>query len=52
MEEKLDQVIGLMETIIQNGLNANLDKTQVYRTINDENRKRSRATNYNSLAMA
>ena len=52
VEEKLDQVIGLMETIIQNGLNANLDKTQVYRTINDENRKRSRATNYNSLAMA
>ena len=52
VEAKLDQLIELMEDIVQNGLNANLNKTQVYRTINDENRKRSRATNYNSLAMA
>lgn len=52
VEAKLDQVIGLIEDIVQNGLNANLSKTQVFRTINSENQKRSRATNYNALAMA
>lgn len=52
VEAKLDQVIDLMENIIRNGLNANISKNQIYRTINTENQKRSRATNYNALAMA
>ena len=52
VEAKLDQMIELMEYIVRNGLNANIDRSQMYRAISDVNQKRSRATGYNSLAMA
>lgn len=52
IEDRLDQVIDLLEDIVSNGLNANISKTQLYKTMSDENRKRTKATNYNAFAMA
>ena len=51
-DPNVEAILELLQEIVHNGLNANISRNQVYKVVNDENRKRSRATNYNSLAMA
>ena len=50
--EDLQAILEILEDIRNNGLDANISGKQIYNAVNGENRKRSRATNYNSLAMA
>lgn len=47
---RIDYIIDLLEHIVRNGLNANIDKSAVYRSVSQENRTRTKATNYNLLA--
>ena len=49
-DPRLDHIIDLLEEIVQNGLNANISRSQVYRSVSEENRVRTKATNYNVLA--
>ena len=51
-DQKVDTIIALLQRIISNGLNANINKSQMYRTVTEENQKRTKAIKYNSLAMA
>jgi hypothetical protein len=49
----LDAILDILEQIARNGLNANFNRAQLYRSVNEENRIRTRSTNYNPLgAMA
>ena len=47
---RLDYIIDLLEDVVRNGLNANISRTQIYRSVSQENRTRTKATNYNLLA--
>lgn len=48
--EKLDAIIALLQDIVRNGLNANIGKNQLYKTMADMNRSRTYATGYNGFA--
>ena len=48
--DKLDAIIALLQDIVQNGLNANIGKNQLYKTMADMNRSRMYATGYNGFA--
>lgn len=50
-EEALEVIIGLLRSIVQNGVNANINRSQIYSVVNEENRVRTRATNYNALGV-
>lgn len=48
----VEQIIALLEEIIRNGVNANFDRSKVYRAMQTENRNRTKATSYNGFALA
>ena len=52
VEARLDELIVLFTDIARNGLSANISGSQLYRSVNAENQKRTRATSYNGLASA
>lgn len=47
--ERLDMIVGLLQDIVANGLNANIGKNQLYKTMADMNRSRNYATGYNGF---
>lgn len=51
IERKLDQLIALLADIAENGLDANIQSSQLYRSVIKENKVRTKATSYNALSM-
>lgn len=45
-------IVDLLQDIISNGLNANVSTRSLYRSMRQENKTRTTATNYNAFAMA
>lgn len=45
------RILAVLEQIASNGLEANISSSRLYKAVASENRVRSRATNYNGLAM-
>lgn len=45
----LEEIVSLLEAIVHNGLTANIGRSQIYKTVRDENRIRTKSTNYNAL---
>lgn len=45
------RILAVLEQIAANGLDANISSSRLYKAVASENRVRSRATNYNGLAM-
>ena len=50
-DPNVEVIVELLQEIMQNGLNANVSGRALYNSVMQENRTRTRATNYNGLSM-